>query len=148
MIIHYFHYLLALRSKRLHQFKKMRCVLLIQSPPASHQAARFLMDYFSSNLDSQFRRIFRSFSLVGRWGDWVVAARPTRKLTPIEREMMVKAKLTSPPVKPAKPARLQNPSSSNLVLGTGLEPARLAATASKTVVYAIPPPERSGDFRF
>jgi hypothetical protein len=29
-----------------------------------------------------------------------------------------------------------------VVLGTGLEPARLAATASKTVVYAIPPPER------
>ena len=32
-----------------------------------------------------------------------------------------------------------------LVLGTGLEPARLAATASKTVVYAIPPPERFND---
>ena len=37
-----------------------------------------------------------------------------------------------------------------MVLGTGLEPARLAATASKTVVYAIPPPERLliFDFRF
>ena len=39
-----------------------------------------------------------------------------------------------------------------LVLGTGLEPARLAATASKTVVYAIPPPERiefsNADCRF
>lgn len=31
-----------------------------------------------------------------------------------------------------------------LVLGTGLEPARLAAKASKTFVSAIPPPERGG----
>jgi hypothetical protein len=30
----------------------------------------------------------------------------------------------------------------SLVLGTGLEPALLAQTASKTVVSAIPPPER------
>ena len=35
-----------------------------------------------------------------------------------------------------------------LVPGTGLEPARLAATASKTVVYAIPPPGRAWDCRF
>ena len=29
-----------------------------------------------------------------------------------------------------------------VVLGTGLEPARLSATASKAIVYTIPPPER------
>jgi hypothetical protein len=40
-------------------------------------------------------------------------------------------------------SKIRNPKSKiQLVLGTGLEPARLAATASKTVVYAIPPPER------